>query len=298
MNDKPVKIHLSPTHPSPLRLAPFFAAKALALCFILLMVPPTTPAFAQDVEQIVGRIVAWRSGKVSTQVPGLIKELRVRVGDRVKKGDVIAHFDTSQLALEEALEKGALAAARSKVNIAIAQRNLQQNILNRQKRLKRTKVFLTARYDAAVLNVAIAKAGVSAARAEVATRQASLKRKQLDIALSSIKAPYSGIVKQLFTQKGAFVIPEDPHLIELVDTESLEIEVDIPVRYIHFMKPGEKVTFRLDGQTWAARLRAILPTVNMRSQTRAVRFKPLDISSLKLHAVGQNTDVMIPKTHR
>ncbi len=292
MNDKPVKTHLSPT-----RLALFCTAKVMVLSTLFLVAEPTTPAFAEEVEPIVGRIVAWRSGKVSTQVPGLIKELRVRVGDKVKKGDIIARFDTSQLALDEALEKGALAAARSKVNIAIAQRNLQQNILNRQRRLKRTKVFLIAKYDAAVLNVAIAKAGVLAARAEVATRQASLKRKQLDIDLSSIKAPYSGIVKRLFTQKGAFVIPEEPHLIELVDTDSLEIEVDIPVRYIHFMKPGERVSFKLDGQTWAARLRAVLPTVNLRSQTRAVRFKPLDISSLKLHAVGQNTDVMIPKTH-
>ncbi|MCF6198755.1 MAG: efflux RND transporter periplasmic adaptor subunit [Hyphomicrobiaceae bacterium] len=274
------------------------AKRPLALVISLLFVLPTFPSFAKGQEAIAGRIVAWRSGKVSTQVPGLIKELRVRVGDKVKKGDIIARFDTSQLALDEALEKGALAAARAKVNIAIAQRNLQQNILIRQKRLKRTKVFLISRYDAAVLNVAIAKAGVSAARAEVATKQASLKRKQLDIALSTVKAPYSGIVKKLLTQKGAFVIPEDPHLIELVDTNSLEIEVDIPVRYIHFMKHGEKVSFRLDGQSYAARLRAVLPTVNLRSQTRAVRFTPLDISSLKLHAVGQNTDVIIPKSHK
>jgi len=246
----------------------------------------------------VGRIVAWRSGKVSTQVPGLIKNLRVRVGDKVKKGDIIARFDTSQLALDEALEKGAPAAARAKVNNAIAQRNLQQNILARQKKLKRTKVFLGSRYDAAVLNVAIAKAGVLVARAEVAIKQASLKRKQFDIALSITKAPYSGIVKTLLTQKGAFVIPENPHLIELVDTDSLEIEVDIPVRYIHFMKHGEKVSFRLDGHTQTTKLRTVLPTVNIRSQTRAVRFKPLNISSLKLHAVGQNTDVIIPKANK
>ena len=268
------------------------------LAFSFLVLVPVPCANAQEGETIVGRIVAWRSGKVSTQVPGLVRELRVRVGDKVKKGDVLAVFDTSQLLQDVARAEGELAAARAKLKIAIARESLKEKIYTRQKKLKRTSAFRSATYEEAALNLTIEKAGVLAARAQVVIQEANVARKKLDIKLSTVRAPYDGIITRLFTQEGAFVIPEDPHIIELVDDNSLEIEVDIPVRYIHFMKPGQTVDFSLDGKTYKARLRTILANVNPHSQTRAVRFKPLDIRLLKRHAVGQNTDVVIPDAHK
>ena len=267
----------------------------LALLSLMLLLSAYAPCVqAQEDSSIIGRIVAWRSGKISTQVPGLVKELRVRVGDRVKKGDILAVFDTSQRQLDVARAQGELAAAKSKVKIAKAKMALKENILARQKRLKRTNVFLVSKYDEAVLNHAIAKAEVLAAQAEVTTKQALLKRQKLDIELSTIRAPYSGVVKQLFAQKGAFVIPESPHLLELVDDSSLELEVDMPVSLLHHLKRGDMLKFRLDAKLYKARLRSVLPTVNMHSQTRAIRLKPLQISILKTHAIGQNIDVLLP----
>lgn len=282
--------------PAQFKKLPFWPPCLQALLgFIFIASLSPSLALSAEEEVIVGRIAAWRSGKVSTQVPGLVQKMQVKEGDRVKKGDVIAVFDTSRLKLDVARLEGALATAHSKVDIAIAERNLKQNILMRQAKLKHSRAFLISKYEEAQLKLAIAKAGVKAAKADVATQNAALKRKKLDIALSTIRAPYGGIVKRLFTQQGAFVIPEAPHLVELVDDNSLEIEVDIPVRYVHMLKPGQQVVYRLDGKSHKARLRAVLPLVNPRSQTRAVRFSPLDLAALKNHAIGQNTDVLLPR---
>ncbi len=249
--------------------------------------------FAQDSEPIIGRIKDFRSGKVSTQVPGLVKELRVRIGDEVKKGSILAVLDTSRLESEMAQAEGELAAARAKVAIAKAEQALKQNIFARQKRLKRSAAFQKARYEEAYLNVQIAKAQVRAAEADVKIREASLRQKKLDIALSTIRAPYNGTVMKLFTQVGSFVTAEAPHILELVDNHALEIEVDLSAEMAERLKPGEMVTFQIhnSGKKHKARLRAILPQVSSRTQTRPVRFSPHDPTHLKHLAVGQNVSV-------
>ena len=88
----------------------FVRLPAVATLIAALIQCVPTPAAAADpwqntgrgsqpkgTEAIPGRISYWRTGKISSRIPGQIETLPVRVGDRVKKGDVLATLNTERL---------------------------------------------------------------------------------------------------------------------------------------------------------------------------------------------------------
>ncbi len=265
----------------------------------------TLPALAQSVYTgmssyggigLKGRAVSWRSGKVSTQIPGLVKSLSVKVGDYVKQGAVIALIDTDLLQSDLEQAQSELAEANANIIVAKAKMALKQNIFARQKRLLRSSAFQKSRYDEARLAFQIAQAEYKAVSAKGKIRETIVKRKKLDIALSVIRAPYEGVIRKLFTQTGAFITPEDPNLVEMIDTKSIEIEVDISVQDTGHYKMGQDVVFQNGATQFTAKVRSLLPSINIRTQTRAVRFTPLDKSVIEKLVIGQEV-ALVQQSH-
>jgi HlyD family secretion protein len=131
---------------------------------------PKVPA---SIVPVSGRIEGDDSA-VSPKTAGRIVEIRVREGDTVKAGDVIAVLDDAQIRAREDQAKAALAVAEAKAKIAndqiaVFQQQLQQNELQTEQ----------ARVDAKG-RVSQAEADVSAAESELAQQEASLKMAQFD----------------------------------------------------------------------------------------------------------------------
>ena len=84
-------------------------------------------------------------GKVSSQLTGersvRVKELNVRVGDRVKKGDIIAKLSTEQLEADRKVAEGALAEAKALVTVAESRITGAKLVLGRQERLRKSTSF-------------------------------------------------------------------------------------------------------------------------------------------------------------
>ncbi len=239
-----------------------------------------------------GRAVSWRNGKVSTQIPGMVLSFSVKVGDKIKKGDIIAIIDSALLQSDLAQARSELEEAKAKTAVAKAQMALKQNIFARQKKLKKSAAFQKSRYDEARLAFTIAQAEFRALQAREQIQETILQRKQLDITLSKIYAPYDGVIQKVFTQKGAFITSETPNLVEMIDTKSIEIEVDISAQDTAKYKEGQTVSFQNGDQKFQAKVRALLPTINIRTQTRAVRFTPLDPTVIKNLVTGQEVSLL------
>jgi len=260
--------------------------------FLSLSAAQAEPTMDQRTKGITGRIVASRAGTVSTQVPGLVKTLKVRVGQHVERGDVLAILDTSQLERDLEVARSEVEVARARLTVAKTEQALRKSIFDRLKNLKKSAAFNKGNYDDANLSLQIAIANRSRAGAEVASRQANLKRRELDIKLSTIRAAYSGVIRRISAHEGTFVTAELPHILDMVDDTSLEIETDIPVQQSGAFQPGQEFSFHVNGlNRGQARVRAILPVVNRRTQTRPVRLTPLDSSSISKLGLGR--DVMI-----
>jgi RND family efflux transporter MFP subunit len=223
---------------------------------------------------VIGRLVASQAGSVAARISGPILEFRVRVGDRVSAGDIIAVLDSSTMKAERDLAAAGLAIAQATLNTREAQTALARQELQRIEGLKQSAAFSQARFDDARQQVAIAEAGAREAEASVVSAQARLRLAEINLAYTEVKAPYDGAISRRLSEAGAYAREGDA-LVNMIAYHALEVEADVPAARLAGLLPGTALTGRLDnGFTFSATVRAIIPDENPLTRTRAVRFDP------------------------
>ena len=253
----------------------------LLLVFGLVTIGPGHQAQAADKEApLSGKLLFWRTSRIATPVMGRIASLPVRVGDRVKKGEVLAEIDTQQLKADLVIAEKALAFARSDLASAEAKVTVELSEYERAAKLKGSPAFSGARFVDSGNKVAVAKASVEAARAMIATREAEVARRQLDVRLATIDAPFDGVVVRHLLTVGGLVSIEDPHILVMVDDTAPEIEVEVPVEQVSRLSVGREIDFSIGaGSREQARVRSVMPSEVPNARTRFVRLDPTNTSA-------------------
>lgn len=285
-----------------------FAVLCLSvLCFSAI----STPSFAQGagatavgVETIkmvplsqtipvTGRFVAVETGEVAARIAGPVEDVKVRVGDKVSQGQLLAVLVSERLQQTRELRLAELEKSRAALETAQAQLNIVTQELKRLERLRKSAAFNQARFDDKSLEQIKARSAVSEARASVRKAQADLELTQLDISYSEIRAPYDATVVLRHVEKGTYVNVGQA-VVKLVNADLMEIEADVPAAKAAKLTPGREITIEVGEQTLAATVRAVVPDENPLTRTRAVRFKPaFDVHAQDL-ASNQNVTLDIP----
>lgn len=243
---------------------------------------------------VIGRFVALRSGDIAARIDAPVKELKAEVGDVVRNSEVIAILDDEILQAERALAESEFLEAKADMLAWSAEGDQAQTELDRQARLKKSTAFSQARFEDAQKKMAVATARIKRAEAKMAIKKAALKRKALDVAYATVRAPYEGVVVRRYTDAGAYVNKGDP-LVKIIGTQSLEIEADVPFRRLGGLSLEREVDVTLDdGSRHTATVRAVLPSENPLTRTRAVRLRPKIGETVKSLAESQSVIVSVP----
>src|SRR5258707_5931539 len=150
------------------KVAPLIAVAALAIVgFVVwrLFFAPSTPS---SVVELTGRVEGDDSA-VAAKVAGRILEIRVREGDDMKAGDVIAVLDDREIKSRQDQAQAALTAAEARIASARAQ------VAVLEEQLKQTQLAFGQSENDSQGRVAQAEADVTAAEADRARQEASLK---------------------------------------------------------------------------------------------------------------------------
>jgi len=150
------------------KVAPFVAVAALAIVGVVvwrLFFVPSTPS---SVVELTGRVEGDDSA-VAAKVAGRILEIRVREGDEMKAGDVIAVLDDRQVQSRHDQAQAALTAAEARIASARAQ------VAVLEEQLKQTQLAFGQSENDSQGRVAQAEADLTAAEADRARQEASLK---------------------------------------------------------------------------------------------------------------------------
>jgi len=243
---------------------------------------------------VIGRIVSVRSGVVATRIDAPVADVRVDVGDRVKKGDILANLVNDRFKWDRAEKAAEVNQANAKISTAKARLALARQELKRISDLRTSAAYSKARFQDKELEVTRYVAELGEARAALVRAQASLKMAETDLRYTAIRAPYDGAITQRHTEAGAFVKEGQP-IVTMVSHKDIEIEADVPSRRIGGLAPGSKVTFELTrGTKIPAHVRAVVPEENLRTRTRLVRFKPDFKTQPEALAANQSATVYLP----
>lgn len=207
------------------------------------------PANIVNTVSATGTIEPVTSVTVGTQVSGIVSKLYVDYNSVVKKGQVIAELDKSNLTSELNSAKASL--EQSKASLASAESSLSYQTANfrRNKALYQKGLISGNDYESARLSYQTALANVSSARDQVASAQEQVKKAQTNLSYATITSPIDGIVLSKSVEEGQTVAASfsTPTLFTIAkDLTNMQVVADVDEADIGDVKVGERVTFTVD----------------------------------------------------
>lgn len=227
--------------------------------------------FAPSLE-VSGKTLAVRESFLSLGVPGLIKQITVKRGDRVKKGQVLLRLDNKGFVLGVA---GAQAAA------AGANANLDQLATE----IDRVNQLLAeGAAPSATLDDLNAKNKGAKAQADMAVAALGQSKKALKD--SVLKAPYNGVISDILKEVGEQAPAMPPTmLMKIVDASTLEVQVFVPEESSRFVRVGGSSEVMIDsaGITQKGEIVFVSDSISQGARTFETRVQ-IDNSDLRIKA--------------
>ncbi len=243
---------------------------------------------------VIGRFVPKKSGVVAARISAPVEEYLVQVGDRVEKGDVLAHLVKDTFEWERNRQRAEVQSARAQLQTDRDTLLLLEQELKRLDGLRQSPAFSEARFADKAQEVARAKSQISRSAAQIKAAEANLALGELDLTYTTIIAPYPGAIIRRHSENGSYVREGDP-LVTLLDYTNLEIEADVPANRITGLTVGRELRAAFEnGQVLHATVRAVIPDENPRTRTRRVRFIPTFIDNASSSAANQSVTVRVP----
>lgn len=182
-----------------------------------------------------GTIEAVTSVTVGTQVSGIVNKLYVDYNSQVKKGQVIAELDKTNLLSELNTAKANMASAQSQLNYQSAN-------MKRYQTLYQKGLVSADDYENALLTYRQAKE-------EVATAKEQVQRAQTNLGYATITSPIDGTVISKSVEEGQTVAASfnTPELFTIAkDLTNMQVVADVDEADIGGVKEGDRVTFTVD----------------------------------------------------
>lgn len=193
------------------------------------------PANIMNSITATGTIEPVTSVTVGTQVSGIVSKLFVDYNSVVKKGQVIAELDKTNLMSRLNTAKTQLATAQSQLNYQTAN-------YKRYKTLFEKGLVAADDFDNAKLSYTQAKEQVASAKEEV-------QRAQTNLGYATITSPIDGVVLSKSVEEGQTVAASfsTPELFTIAqDLTNMQVVADVDEADIGDVKEGERVTFTVD----------------------------------------------------
>mgnify|MGYP000317959167 FL=1 len=193
------------------------------------------PANIMNSITATGTIEPVTSVTVGTQVSGIVSKLFVDYNTVVKKGQVIAELDKTNLMSQLNTAKTQLATAQSQLNYQTAN-------YKRYKTLFEKGLVAADDFDNAKLSYTQAKEQVASAKEEV-------QRAQTNLGYATITSPIDGVVLSKSVEEGQTVAASfsTPELFTIAqDLTNMQVVADVDEADIGDVKEGERVTFTVD----------------------------------------------------
>ena len=182
-----------------------------------------------------GTIEAVTSVTVGTQVSGIVNKLYVDYNSQVKKGQVIAELDKTNLLSELNTAKANMASAQSQLNY-------QNANMKRYQTLYQKGLVSADDYENALLTYRQAKE-------QVATAKEQVQRAQTNLGYATITSPIDGTVISKSVEEGQTVAASfnTPELFTIAkDLTNMQVVADVDEADIGAVKEGDRVTFTVD----------------------------------------------------
>jgi RND family efflux transporter MFP subunit len=239
---------------------------------------------APQLYQAVGVIHSANTAILSAQLAGTVREIRVKEGDYVKRGQILAVLDDrsaqaqvhgAEAGVSEAIQGGA--EVDQALKAATADRQFAEATLNRYKALLAKNSLsrqefdgAEARYQSALANERSMEAKTQQIKARQQQAHSQEDSAQVNLSYARIVSPLDGIVTVKSVDAGTVVMPGAP-LVTVEDTARYRLEASLPEEYLPYAKAGGSVSVSTEEGQFAGRVAEVVPAADVGSHTFLVK---------------------------
>ena len=221
----------------------FLLLSGLVLSVFAVRAGPQVPVVALGARavstgyEIDGVVEAVRQATVSAQATGRVATLQVKVGDKVRAGQVLATIDDRDT--QTGVARSQAQVAQSEAELANAQANVQ-----RTRDLRKQGFVSQAALD-------VAESQFKAAQAARAGAGAGAQQARLAQSFTQITAPFDGYVLETLAQAGDLAVPGKP-VATVYAPQPLRVVVQVPASMAQTARTAKSIELQVSGSGDAA----------------------------------------------
>ena len=210
----------------------------------------TEDVYRRDVQKVVnatGEVRAIDLVTIGAQVSGKIEHLHVKVGQEIKKGDLIAEIDSTTQQNEVDINKSRLDSYQAQLAAAKVSLDVAEKQYKRMQKLKKGNAASEEDLENALDTYETAKSRVVELESSIKETEISLSTAETNLGYTKITAPLDGTVVSVPVKEGQTInaAMNTPTIVQVANLDNMEIVIEISEGDIGNIKPGVKVTYSI-----------------------------------------------------
>jgi membrane fusion protein, multidrug efflux system len=227
--------------------------------------------------EVQGSVNTNQNILIQPEMPGTLVALNVKAGQRVSAGQVLGRTDDAGMSQQ-------LAAMENQYNLA-------KTTFERQKNLWDQKIGSEIQFLQSQTQMVGAQKAVSQMKAQLSK--------------TLIKAPFSGVIDEVFVERGQVVAPSMQGLMRIVNLSNMYVSTEVPEIYIGKLKVGTVVNVGLSslGKTYVGRVRQVGNNINPTNRSFGIEvgvpnpenlLRPNQVAKLQIIDYTNKSAIAIP----
>jgi RND family efflux transporter MFP subunit len=269
------------------------------------LAPVTRAAVAEEIA-VVGNLIGQATVDVVPKVNGRLESVTVKLGDPVRRGQVIARLDDREIReqvrqAEASFEVGRATIRQREADLKFAGTNVERSrsLFTRQLLPRQTLDDSEARYQAAVAQLDLARAQYDQARAR-------LEELRITRDNTNIVSPVDGFVGRRDLDPGAFASSSSP-LVSVVDIRVVRLVANLVEKDLRRVTVGTPARVDVDafpGETFEGRVARVAPVLDPATRTAQMeieipnpsfRLKPGMYARVALTVARRDNTLVVPR---
>ena len=198
-------------------------------------------------KNLPGELLPFQQSKIAFEITGRISSIYVDIGDRVKKDEMLAKLDDSEV--------------NANLEQAVARLDLANQVLNRFEDLRKKGFISIQDFDKAKSEYLVAKSQV---------KFFEVKKSQ-----TILRAPYDGFILNRFVDEGTVINGSNP-ILEILDANKVEAHVSIPENLVNNLEVSNDYTFEIGQEKAIGKFKRLAPMSASGSNSRLAIFEFTD----------------------
>ncbi|MFN5412962.1 efflux RND transporter periplasmic adaptor subunit [Bradyrhizobium sp.] len=188
---------------------------------------------------------AFEAANIFARASGYIEKRHVDIGDRVKKGDLLAEITAPELDQQIAQAQATLAQNQAALQQAQASRELADVTNSRDSNLVKQGWLTAQQGDNDRLTLRAQQAAVNVAQSNITAQEAQIRVLEQEKAYQRVVAPFDGVITQRNVDNGSLVQAGSTFMFTLMHANVIRTQVFIPQDEAFGVAPGVDADIRV-----------------------------------------------------